>query len=330
MGCDPPTTMAVSPLCGAHGRPHPAPKPMQRGWYLTLFLHKRPQTGLGLHGREGFALSPAGTLDALSPNRWLWLWGCFGEAKRRLQRSRGTASPLGMSLQLVVCALCCLQDLSPYGFWVICSFYLPPHCLSWRMGQRFVPWVHHPTVHGAGMLAASWGEKKQREASEGTAVSSTTQPRVSPGPSTHARLPMGSMGSVAASCSGAAFPWRASCHLSLFEQDSKLEGAPREVEVRVCSQSPNQSPRDTSGVPNSWDTAVRSVGVLAAGYPVPVSPLRRGTCCGGGCSCCSIPFLSRLWSLLPLLWDRERSHGHGETGGQTSLVTQLDHGVCVY
>lgn len=161
MGCDPPTTMAVSPLCGAHGRPHPAPKPMQRGWYLTLFLHKQPQTGLGLHGREGFALSPAGTLDALSPNRWLWLWGCFGEAKRRLQRSRGTASPLGMSLQLLVCALCCLQDLSPYGFWVICSFYLPPHCLSWRMGQRFVPWVHHPTVHGAGMLAASWGEKTE-------------------------------------------------------------------------------------------------------------------------------------------------------------------------
>lgn len=45
MGCDPPT-MAVSSLCGAPGRPHPAPKPMQQGWYLPSFCTSSPKQGL--------------------------------------------------------------------------------------------------------------------------------------------------------------------------------------------------------------------------------------------------------------------------------------------
>lgn len=69
-----------------------------------------------------------------------------------------------------------------------------------------------------------------------------------------------------------------SCHLHLFKQDSKLGGhtvlvTPGELKVQVCSQHP----RDTLGVPNSWDTAVPNVGVLAAGYLVPVTPLWQGT-----------------------------------------------------
>ena len=77
-----------------------------------------------------------------------------------------------------------------------------------------------------------------------------------------------------------------------------------------------QHPRGTSGVPNSWDTAVANVGVLAAGYPVPETPLRLGTWRGEDAPAAASR--SSPWQQggfgpsLPLLWDRERSPGHRE------------------
>ncbi|NXN50683.1 KSR2 Kinase, partial [Rynchops niger] len=191
--------------------PWPHPAPMQQGPRFTLFLHKQPQTGLGLHGGEGSALHPTGTLGVLAPNWQSWPLRHFGVAKRRLQRSRGTTSLLGASFWLVIWALCHLQGLSSSRFWIIRCFYLPPPCLCWGTGTL------HPTTRGAGTPPASWGQN-QGEASKGTAVSSATQPPSCPGPWSPpwARWPYPAL---------ALLPHGGtSCHHSLFPQDSKPGG----------------------------------------------------------------------------------------------------------
>lgn len=255
---------------------------MQQGRYLTLFLHKQPQTGLGLHSREGFAPCPTGTLGVLSPNWWSWPQGCFGVAKRSLQRSRGTALRLGMSMQLIVCALCCLQDpSSSSSFW---SIY---RCLCWRTGSGFAPRVHHLTVHGAGMPAASRGQN-QGEASEATAVSSATQPRACPSPAAPPGLPTGAVGPAAVSCPGTALPRRGKLPFQPVREGLKAwRGGsterlctPGEVKVQVCSQSPSTpgSPQGSlTGVgrccPQFWGACSR--------MPCPCDPpLQQGICQG--------------------------------------------------
>lgn len=112
----------------------------------------------------GFCSVSCCTLGALSLYWLLWPWDCFGASQRRLQRSRGTASPLGC-----LCSLFVLAGLVLLQCWVICCFCLLLHCLCWRMGQRIAPCNHarcwdthcpHP-LHPSHGLAHGPGKRSQ-------------------------------------------------------------------------------------------------------------------------------------------------------------------------
>ncbi|NXT39617.1 KSR2 Kinase, partial [Pelecanoides urinatrix] len=198
----------------------PAPKPMQQGWYLTLFLHKQPQTGLGLQGREGFAPHLAG----LVPKPAVVASGPLWSGQEEFAEKQRNRIAFGMSLQLLVCAICRLPDLSSSSFWSICR------CLCWRMGWGFAPRVHQPILHGAGTPAASRGQN-QGEASQGPAVSSAAQPRARPGPAAPPGLPMGAAGSGAISCPGAALPRRDKLPSQPLQEGLKAWGGPERLYV---------------------------------------------------------------------------------------------------
>lgn len=120
-------------------------KTMKRGHRLSLVLHRQPQTGLGLHGREGFALCPAA--------RWVPCpyIGCCGLGTA-LEHPRGDCREAEEPRHLldVFVACLCLQGLcsSNAGLFVASVFFSIAFAGGW--GRGLLP----ATMHGAGTPTA--------------------------------------------------------------------------------------------------------------------------------------------------------------------------------